>query len=112
MGIAVPVTKSEVALARKIVIPAKSSGKPQRFAGVRAMTRSFKPSICVRAVAVRSVSIHPGRIALTCILSFPQAAAKDRPEICLSHPARALPPKGYLAHAYLKESSPFGCCTI
>jgi hypothetical protein len=33
MGIAVPVTRSEAALARKIVIPAKSSGKPQFVAG-------------------------------------------------------------------------------
>jgi hypothetical protein len=33
MGIAVPVTKSEAALARKIVIPAKSSGKPQLSLG-------------------------------------------------------------------------------
>jgi hypothetical protein len=65
MGIAVPVTKSDAALARKVAIPAKSSGEPQRFAGVRVITRSFKPSICVRAVAVRSVSIHPGKIALT-----------------------------------------------
>ena len=34
-GIAVPVTKSDAGLARKIAMPAKSSGVPQRPAGTR-----------------------------------------------------------------------------
>ena len=34
-GMAVPVTKSEAGLARKIAMPARSSGVPQRPAGIR-----------------------------------------------------------------------------
>ena len=36
-AMAVPVTKSEAAAARKTAVPASSSGVPQRFAGVRSV---------------------------------------------------------------------------
>src|SRR5262249_52866883 len=78
MGIAVPVTKSEAADARKTEIPAKSSIAPQRAAGVRASTRSCRPFTSTRARLVRSVSIQPGRIALAWMLSPAQAQAQAR----------------------------------
>ena len=68
---------SLAALARNTAMPARSSGLPQRPAGVRASTRSLRPGTCERAVAVRSVSIHPGSTALTWIPSFAQAVASD-----------------------------------
>jgi hypothetical protein len=42
---------------------------------VRATTRSSSPGICSRARRVSSVSIQPGRIALTWMASFAQAHA-------------------------------------
>ena len=75
-GIAVPVTKSEAGEARNTAMPAKSSMSPQRPAGVRASTRSCRPSICCARARVRSVSIQPGRIALTWMLSAAQATAR------------------------------------
>jgi hypothetical protein len=64
-GMAAPVTKSEAAEARKMAMPARSSGTPQRPAGVRASTRSCNPATCWRASRVSSVSIQPGNTALT-----------------------------------------------
>jgi len=63
-GIADPVTKSDAGDARNTAIPAKSAAAPQRRAGVRASTRSWRPSIYSRARLVRSVSIQPGNTAL------------------------------------------------
>jgi hypothetical protein len=63
-GIADPVTKSDACDARNTAIPAKSADAPQRAVGVRARTRSCRPSICSRARLVRSVSIQPGNTAL------------------------------------------------
>src|SRR3954451_17269771 len=77
-GIAVPVTKSDALEARNTAIPAKSSIAPQRAAGVRAKTLSCRPSISVRARLVRSVSIQPGRMALTWMLSGAHATAQER----------------------------------
>jgi hypothetical protein len=75
-GIAVPVTKSEAALHRNTAMPARSSGTPQRLAGVRSSTRSFSPAISARPRCVSSVSIQPGSTALTWMLSFAQALAQ------------------------------------
>src|SRR5262249_60153312 len=75
---AAPVTKFEAGEARKTAMPAKSSAAPQRCAGVRARTLSLRPWICSRACRVRSVSIQPGRIALTWMLSFAHAIAIER----------------------------------
>ena len=72
---AVPVTKSQAGLARKTAMPAMSSGVAQRPAGVRASTRSCRPGTRARALLVSSVSIQPGRIALTWMLSVAQARA-------------------------------------
>src|SRR5581483_5522349 len=58
-GIAVPVTKSDAGEARNTAIPAKSEISPQRPAGVRASTRSWRPLTSTRARLVRSVSIQP-----------------------------------------------------
>ena len=77
-GIAVPVTKSDAGEERNTAIPAKSSIAPQRAAGVRARTRSCRPSICSRARLVRSVSIQPGSTALAWMLSAAQAQAQER----------------------------------
>ena len=77
-GIAVPVTKFEAGEARNTAMPAKSSISPQRPAGVRASTRSCRPDTCCRAPRVRSVSIQPGRMALTWMLSGAQALAQAR----------------------------------
>src|SRR5882762_9086402 len=76
-GIAVPVTKSEPELARKTATPAMSSIVPQRPAGVRRSTFSWRLSTCFRAPRVRSVSIQPGRTALTWMLSRAHAVASD-----------------------------------
>ena len=78
IGIAVPVTKSDAWEARNTAMPAKSVGEPHRAAGVRPRTLSFRPSICSRALRVRSVSIQPGSIALTWMLSAAQATAQER----------------------------------
>src|SRR5258708_6748058 len=59
-------------------MPAKSAGLPQRPAGVRARTRSCRPSTCLRALRVRAVSIQPGSTALTWMLSFAHAVAMAR----------------------------------
>src|SRR5207245_5904489 len=67
--------KSDAGLARKTAIPAKSSPVPQRPSGVRASTRSWRPGICLRAAWVSSVSIQPGRTALTWMWSRAQADA-------------------------------------
>src|SRR6516162_5720598 len=74
---AVPVTKSEAALARNTATPAMSSRVPQRPAGVRLSTLSWSSGTWRRAPRVRSVSIHPGRTALTWMLSLAQAVASD-----------------------------------
>ena len=74
---AAPVTKSDAGAARKTAMPAKSSGMPQRAAGVRRSTESCSPVTCSRARRVRAVSIHPGRMALTWMLSLAQAVAID-----------------------------------
>jgi hypothetical protein len=66
-GIAAPVTKFEALEARKTAIPAKSALAPHRAAGVRANTRSCRPSISSRARRVRSVSIQPGSTALNVV---------------------------------------------
>src|SRR5438270_12145508 len=74
---AAPVTKSDAELARKTAMPAMSSIVPQRLAGVRRSTFSLRPGTSRLASAVRSVSIHPGRTALTWMLSAAQAVAID-----------------------------------
>src|SRR5207244_13252626 len=76
-GMAVPVTKSEAGAARKTAMPAMSSNSPQRPAGVRLSTESFRPGIWRRAFWVSSVSIQPGSTALTWMLSRAHAAASD-----------------------------------
>src|SRR5215475_6486728 len=90
-GIAAPVTEADAALARNTAIPAKSSGSPQRPAGVRASTRSCSPGICWRAPFVSSVLMNPGRIAFTWMLSFAHAAASDR--VSWTIPPLLAPPK-------------------
>src|SRR5256885_899358 len=62
---------------RNTAMPARSSGVPQRPAGVRFRMRSLRPGTCRRASRVSSVSIQPGRIALTWMLSLAQAVASD-----------------------------------
>ncbi len=64
-GIAIPVTKSEAWLARKIAPPLRSSGSPHRPAGVLASTFSFIPDISFLAIKVSSVLIKPGKMAFT-----------------------------------------------
>src|SRR6185436_10521939 len=76
-GIDAPVMNEEAALARNTATPARSSMLPHRPEGDRASTRSFRPGTCSRAWRVRSVSIQPGRTALTCTLSFAHATARD-----------------------------------
>src|SRR5882762_10944000 len=76
-GIAVPVTKSEAALARNTATPAMSSIVPQRPAGVRRSTLSCSPVTWRRAPRVSSVSIQPGSTAFTWMLSFAHAVASD-----------------------------------
>ena len=68
-------------------MPAKSPGFPHRPAGVLARTRSFSPSICFFAAAVRSVSIQPGRIALTWMPSPAHAVASAFVCSKLAYPA-------------------------
>src|SRR5207237_4293598 len=74
-GIAVPVTKSDAALARNTAMPSMSSIVPQRPAGVRDSTLSCRPFTCLRAFCVSSVSIQPGNTALTWMLSVAHATA-------------------------------------
>src|SRR5882762_8823876 len=76
-GIAVPVTKSDAALARKTATPAMSSIVPQRPAGVRRSTLSWRSGTWRRAPRVSSVSIQPGSTAFTWMLSLAQAVASD-----------------------------------
>ena len=75
-GSAVPVTKSLARLQKYTAAPARSAGSPQRRAGVRATTRSCMPGITRRAPCVSSVSMKPGRMLLTWMLSFAHAAAR------------------------------------
>src|SRR5262249_5370765 len=56
-------------LARNTVTPAKSSITPQRPAGVRRSTRSFRLGNCCRPARVKSVSTQPGSTAFTWTLS-------------------------------------------
>jgi len=66
------VTKSAALLARNTAMPAKSSGSPQRPAGVRASTR-FVQAGDVPARSPRELGVdQPGRIAFTWMLSFAQ----------------------------------------
>ena len=58
-----PVWKREASAARYTAIPAKSSGSPQRRIGTRPIAFSLNLSHDTR-VAVMSVRIQPGRIAL------------------------------------------------
>ncbi len=57
-------------------MPPRSSGMPQRPAGVRERTRSSSPFSSTRALRVRLVSIQPGSTALTWMSSFAQALAR------------------------------------
>src|SRR6478672_7194297 len=77
-GSAVPVTKLLAGLQRKTAAPARSSGSPQRRAGVRLTTRSCNSGMLRRAPRVRSVLIQPGRMLLTWMLSVAQAEARLR----------------------------------
>src|SRR5215510_12545779 len=77
-GMAVPVTKSLAGLHRKTAVPARSAGVPQRRAGVRSTTFSCRPAMLLRARTVRSVSIHPGRMQFTWMLSLAHAEARLR----------------------------------
>ena len=52
-----PVTKFDAELARKTASPAKSSGTPQRFMGLREMTFSCIPGTSSRAFRMNSVSV-------------------------------------------------------
>src|SRR5687767_14665141 len=83
-----PVTKSLAGPARKQAVPARSYGTPQRPAGVRARIFASRSGMWRRAPAVRSVSIQPGRIALTWMLSSAQAIAHDF-VICTTPPLLA-----------------------
>ena len=58
-----PVTKSDASDAKNIVNPAKSSGSPQRYAGVRLSIHSLRLSS--RAGAVISVRMKPGAMPFT-----------------------------------------------
>ena len=49
-----------------------------RPAGVRRRIRSCSPATCWRAAIVSSVSIQPGKTALTWMLSLAQAVASER----------------------------------
>src|SRR5205823_5354565 len=69
--------KSDARLARKTAIPAMSSITPQRPAGVRRSTFSFRPGTSSRARRVRSVSIQPGSTAFAWMLSRAHAQAID-----------------------------------
>src|SRR4051794_12911652 len=88
-GMAVPVTKSDALDERNTAIPAKSADVPHRAAGVRAKTRSCRPSISKRARLVRSVSIQPGSTALAWMLSAAHAHAQERVN-CTMPPLLAL----------------------
>src|SRR5205823_4156467 len=59
-GIAVPVTKSDAGELRNTAMPAKSAIAPHRAAGVRASTRSCRPSISRRARLRRFADIDAG----------------------------------------------------
>lgn len=65
--------KFEAGDARNAAMPARSSGSPQRPAGVRCSIRSCKPGIRARPSRVISVSMKPGRTALTWMLSLAHA---------------------------------------
>src|ERR1700734_3937047 len=83
----VPVTKSEARDARKTAVPIISSGWPQRPAGVRARISSFIGIL--RTATVKSVSIHPGAIALTWMLCGANSIAIDLVS-CMIAPLAAL----------------------
>ena len=76
MGNAVPVMKSLARLDRKTAAPARSAGRPQRFAGVLSSTDSFSFGQARRAPSVSAVSIQPGRMQFTWMLSFAYAEAR------------------------------------
>src|SRR2546425_1108720 len=69
---------AQAGLARKTAIPDMSSIVPQRPAGVRLSTLSWRPLTSRRAFCVSSVSIHPGSTAFTWMLSFAHADDKAR----------------------------------
>lgn len=71
-----PVTKSDALLARNTAGPAKSSGVPQRPAGVRSSTCLSRPGKSFRACTVSGVLMYPGGIAFTRMLSGAEATAR------------------------------------
>src|SRR6202040_3198947 len=104
-------------------------GSPQRAAGVRARTRSLRPGTSLRADCVNGVSIQPGKIALTWMLSFAPvhasrlviatmppllaayAAANDAPKIESMEPMLTIlpPPPSFMCGyaAWAQRNAPF-----
>ena len=86
-------TKSDAALDKNTASPASSAGLPQRFAGVRATTRSLSPSTSRLAPSVSSVLIQPGRhgVGLDIVLrpaGSRRLSSTARPRPCSPRKAR------------------------
>src|SRR5882724_7002238 len=115
MGIAVPVTKSEAALARKIVIPAKSSGKPQRFQLVVGDDSYANRTETVPRPAMFASKASPGltgTIGPSAPESTTSPARSGRLRLASAPASQAIALRGFPRHAAPVPVETTSCCLV